>query len=441
MRSMKTTFLSILTLVTSSATILWAAPEMVVTPQIESVGLFKNGIAIVTAFFPGKEPGTYIWEDVPKVVHGTFWIESNAEISTQTTTRIMERTANTESSVGSLQQDLAGKEVSIRLKAATNAPAASIAGRVWALPDTESSNKSWDRMQQTQPKTTPVNTTGYFLVLDRGEKREYIDVSTIASVEVTGPFQPAKRKVEKPVLLFRIAKPDAATGLVRISYLSKGMAWAPSYQIDLTDKHKLNIRQNALVRNELVDIKDTEVSLISGFPNIRFSHVDSPMWPGGSLAAFVQQVNLSDSRRSGAFDNGGVIHSQAILSNYSSSVGPGSIVPEMPEAGNASGDIHYESIGKQTLATGDSLARDVASVTAAYQRAVEWKMADRRDAWDGVQFNNPFTFPMTIGSASIVEGGKFRGQSPSTWANPGQQLCLQVTKALSVYTKHSEYEV
>jgi hypothetical protein len=47
---------------------------------------------------------------------------------------------------------------------------------------------------------------------------------------------------------------------------------------------------------------------------------------------------------------------------------------------------------------------------------------------------------MTTASATIREGGEFRGQSQSNWTNPGQRSCLHITKALSLQTDHTEIE-
>jgi len=100
----------------------------------------------------------------------------------------------------------------------------------------------------------------------------------------------------------------------------------------------------------------------------------------------------------------------------------------------------------------------VASADAPYERVVEWKIPDKRDAWgqyvqpnrgegdetsdawDSVIFPNPLKFAMTTASATIREGGLFRGQSQSNWTNPGQRSCLHITKALSLQTDHSEIE-
>ena len=53
-----------------------AAEETIVQPKIESVGLFKNGLAVVRAVFPVSGPGSCRWDKVPRVIHGSFWIES-----------------------------------------------------------------------------------------------------------------------------------------------------------------------------------------------------------------------------------------------------------------------------------------------------------------------------------------------------------------------------
>ena len=100
----------------------------------------------------------------------------------------------------------------------------------------------------------------------------------------------------------------------------------------------------------------------------------------------------------------------------------------------------------------------MAAGETAYERVVEWAIADKRDAygnylhasrgepaessdaWDSVIFQNPLKFPMTTASATIREGGQFRGQSQSTWTNPGQRSCLHITKALSLQTDHTEIE-
>jgi hypothetical protein len=447
-----------------------AAEETVVAPTLESVAMFKNGLAVVRATFPVKGPGQYRWDKVPRVVHGSFWVESDGQISVQSTTRMIELTDEAETPAGGLQQDLAGKDVTVSLKNTGTAQNAVLSGKVWEIPP-RTATRSWDTEYSSlnpnsssfyggrgQPAATPAKFgTGDFLVLlEDGGSRRYIDRSSIASLSVSGPFLPAKHREERPVLLFDVRQAPANGGVVRVTWLTKGLAWLPAYQVDLTDPANLKIRQNAVVRNEMGDLSDTEIQLISGYPNVRFGTVDSPLWPGTGLAAFFQQVNQSGSAPGGISSN--FISQQMIYSNGSSSRSESTPLPEVAEQGNISDDIHYESIGKHSLKAGDSLSLDIAAASAAYERVVEWVVPDPRDgngryrrgngseptpdepAWDAVRFANPFKFPMTTAAAMVMEGGKFRGQSLSEWVNPGQRTSLRITRALTVRTESGEVE-
>jgi hypothetical protein len=308
------------------------------------------------------------------------------------------------------------------------------------------------------PVTPPPSaSTGGFLILQNEDgTRRYIDQSSISTISVSGPFTRSKHQEERPVLLFDVQKVPALGGVVRVTYLTKGLAWLPAYQVDLSNPTTLKIRQNAVVRNEADDLNDTEIQLISGYPNVRFGGVDSPLWPGTGLAAFFQQVNQSASA-SGGLTSNGIVSQQAVFLNAPAR-GESQQLPDVAERGNASDDIHYEGIGRHSLKSGDSMSLDIASAESPYERVVEWVVADARDRngryqrasgdtpardeapWDAVRFSNPFRFPMTTAAAIVMENGKFRGQSLSEWVNPGQRTTLHITRALSVRTESSENE-
>lgn len=457
------------------ATVTLASAEKIVIPTTESVGMFKNGLTVVRATFPIDDPGDYVWENVPHVVHGSFWIESDAEVIVQSTTRMIEETAGAEAPNGRLQHDLAGKRVTVTLKGMpTLTPASStgeyiISGTVWDIPspvtsrtwDTDYSSLNpnngsyyWLRNQNPANNTHTQPSTGNFLVLDDDNKsRRYIDQSNIASIRVDGPFQPPTRNVEKPVLVFEVGEAPEKGGTVTITYLSKGLAWMPSYRIDLTDPEKLRIRHSAVIRNEMTDLENTELQLISGFPNIRFGSVDSPLWPGTSLSSFFQQVNQSNSPNNNLTITSNRID-YAVFSQNPTSGGGGAPVPDLSEVGNAADDIHYEGLGTRSMKAGETLSLDVMETSADYERVVEWIVPDPRDergrynsggnpaneAWDAISFTNPFNAPMTTAATTITEDGKFRGQSQTGWVSPGQQTCVKITRALSIHTRSSEME-
>ncbi|MCW1883854.1 DUF4139 domain-containing protein [Luteolibacter flavescens] len=435
-----------------------ASGEIPAVPQVESVGLFKNGVAVVRASFEAKEAGSYVWDELPRSIHGGFWIESDGVVSVRATTRMVDEAVAVPT--GILQRDLAGQSVTLRLKKGSEGGEAPVvSGKVWALPE-QPVTKSWDSgffdassswRGISPPRTETPASTGNFLVLESASGRQFIELYSIASISVDGPAVVAKRESEKPVMVFDVSQPPRDGGRVRITYLARGLAWAPSYRMDMGEGGKLSIRRSTVVRNELIGLRDTEVQLISGFPNIEFAHVDSALWGGATLTAFFQQLGQDTSRVSGAR---GAATQQMVMYN-SVSAAPANALPDFQEGG-AGDDLNYESIGKRSLAPGDSLSMELPAAETTCERVVEWVVKDPRDAygrylssgmqrdeneaWDALKFVNPFDFPLTTAPVVITEGGRFRSQGLSQWVNPGQSTCLRMTKALSLQTRSSEVE-
>jgi hypothetical protein len=427
--------------------------EVMVQPKIESVGVFKNGITVVRASFNVPGPGSYRWDQVPQAIHATFSVESEAVLTTRSTRRLLEEPSDP--SPPEILDALAGKNVVISLSSDHGQAPASISGRIW-----QASTLPGKWSPPSQDSTRPALYSGFvprttqpsdFLILETAKSREYISRQRISSISAEGPFLPSSRKVEVPVLVFDVT---SGSGKVTLSYLTRGITWLPAYHLDITNPTTLGIRQSTVLRNELMDLKDTTVELISGYPNIQFAHVNSPLDPDLSLAAFFQQLGQSDGSSSRS------TMSQLVMSNSIPAAATDPL-PANPEAGAAaSTDIHYQAIGQRDLSRGDSLALDIATATSAYTRIVEWQVPDLRDPdgrakssrssretadpddqpWDALRFTNPFDFPMTTAPASITESGKFRGQSLSQWVNPRETTTLRITQALTLQATASETE-
>src|SRR5262249_2725958 len=112
-----------------------------------------------------------------------------------------------------------------------------------------------------------------FLVLQTAKGRAYLEASEIAYVEAEGADEKIKRR--QPRLLLTIGETDKAQNKVFISYLTRGLSWAASYRVDITDPKTLILEQHAVIKNELADLDGAEIKLISGFPSVQFAHVTS----------------------------------------------------------------------------------------------------------------------------------------------------------------------
>src|SRR5262249_41634609 len=153
--------------------------------------------------------------------------------------------------------------------------------------------------------------------------------------------------------------------VVSVSYLTRGLSWAPSYLVEIADGKSLTIEMAAAVRNELAELRGAEVRLMTGSPAVEFAHVASPLAPRQSIEKFL-----------------------AGLKADSAPAGDGT-------------DTRFTSIGKRSLKEGESLSLSVGREGVAYERVVEWNVASdeagaiAEETWDVLHFKNPFPFPMS----------------------------------------------
>ncbi len=425
------------------------AEETAAPSRIVSVSLFKNGLALVKRDVTAPGPGAYRLDHIPEAVHGTYWVES--PVSVESSVQMREVDVPADATGANLQEELAGKKVTVYFREERRAP---LVGTVLPPPKTSAApsppvSPAWDELAAYRP--VPMH-NGRFLILQTGKGRAYIEPGDIAYFEAENVDATVKRR--KPVLLLNIG-PEAKAGTrITISYLGHGLAWAPSYRVDTSDARRLTLEQSAVVRNEMANLTDAEMFLITGFPSVQFAHVVSPLSPTTSWAAFFQQLNQQGQASHAAMRN---VLSQVVSNRADILHGPQ--VNTLP--GHEGVDLYYHPIGKRTLAKGDALALTTRKGDAPYERIVEWLIADHRDAfgnptnrrqeesemeevadvpWDALRFKNPFPFPMTTGPAMVSANGKFSGQRLTSWVNAGEETTMRVTKALSVRTHAVENE-
>lgn len=418
------------------------ADETPAKGKIVAADLFKNGLVVVRAEVTLAGPGPYVLDDVPQPVHGTFFIETAGTVEAVMKMRDVELPA-AETPPGDPQADFAGKKVTIHFR---NEKLPPVVGTVAKLkPERPDEVAAATRFYGGTPPASR------FLVVQTGRGRTYVDQGEIATIE-TGDAGPVTRR--RPRMLLTLGPTAAAGTPVTVRYLARGLAWAPGYRVDITDPKTLTLEQTAVVRNELADLAGAEVRLISGYPSVQFAHVTSPLAARTSWAAFFQELAARPDRYADALMNS--IAQQAVAINRAPAGGPA--LGAIPTGEGV--DLHYQPIGKRTLAAGESLALTVASGKAPYERIVEWLVPDTRDefghhvrdrrgsssdddddlAWDALRFKNPLAFPMTTGPVTVTANGNFNGQRTSHWVNAGEETVVRVNKALSVRTRAVEYE-
>ena len=174
-----------LTVLLASAFISFAE-ETAVHPQIDSVGLFKNGLCVVKCSFTADRAGDFVWDEPPRAVHGSFLVESEGGVTVRSTMRKVDNSAEASLPTGNLQTDLAGAEVKLTLTPDETKAGAIVTGKVWAMPEAKPEPRVWGSQDGVSDgygrnsfsgrvTAAPVPTTGGFLVLE-GDKgaRDFI---------------------------------------------------------------------------------------------------------------------------------------------------------------------------------------------------------------------------------------------------------------------------
>ena len=218
------------------------------------------------------------------------------------------------------------------------------------------------------PRTVPAR----YLVLQTAKGQIYLDPGEIAYVETEGIEEKVKRR--QPRLLLTVGETDKAENKVAISYLTRGLSWAPSYRIDITDPKTLVLEQQAVIKNELTDLDGAEIKLISGFPSVQFAHVTSPLSTRTTWAAFFQELGQQGWRETDLTSN------PVMTRNSRWAIAPHPMPSACPQ---------YRPVRAWTCTTSRSASalwrRGIRwrwtwrSGKASYERIVEWLVPDTRD--------------------------------------------------------------
>jgi hypothetical protein len=214
------------------------AQEPVAKSKIVAAGLFKNGLAVIKRAIALPGPGTYRLEDLPEPVHGTWWVESTQAVETTVKTRAALVPAGGDIL---LQRDLAGRKVTIHFQGGKPDPVTGVVLQV-----ARSKEEALALPEEVHGARRGMAERTRFVVLKTAKGRMYIDPNHIAILEAEGADDPVRTE-RRPILL--VSAPKARKDdKIYVTYLTHGLAWAPSYRVDISDPRNLSIELAAIVK-------------------------------------------------------------------------------------------------------------------------------------------------------------------------------------------------
>ncbi len=425
-----------------------------VKSRFVSVSLFKNGLGFVTAEaeIPGKTDKILL-EQLPAPVHGTFWVYPIGRGISLNGARAFEKEF-VESlpaiSVAEILEANAGNTVVLQLS-----DGKTMTGKILSVPSSRTAQPSpAPRYAGSHYPAVPSETASLILIQTE-DGVIALNKNLIQQVSVTpsGSAQPLrgdfKTEIERRKTKAALEINAKGKGKIGFQYLTKGITWAPSCSVDITDPKKARITTKAEIINEIGDLEGITVNFISGFPNFQFSEVVSPIARQGDIAAFLNNLANPPGRpRSDVIQQRVMFNTPAESESFSGYV-------TKPEGQSMEELFLYEK-KNVSLKKGERGYYPLYEMEVPYQHIYEWKIGDTLDEqdryqreqpqkdeeiWHSLRLTNTGKVPWTTAPAMTVQSGQILGQDIIYYTSPGGTSNLRITQAVDIKAEQAEYEV
>ena len=433
--------------------------QQTVQTHLKRVALFKNGFG----FFVREGTLTegqraVLLGPFAAPAHGTFWISTPSRAGL--VGLVARDVAGTDETPAATIQDLlrgsVGRTVSLYLHGQQEP---SLTGKLIAFaPESERPQYDPYGMGISRLAGPPPGLGEYALIeTDRGVTA--FQPSTVSRADFVGgvPSVTYPRPSKQAQLEAVFGSPSPGDWL-SVSYLAKGITWAPSYLIDITDPKQARITAKALILNEAEPLDDTHVDLVTGFPHLSFADVLSPISRREGLGQFLQSLARGSSRPEEAS-----VMTQAVMSNSAEGMdfARGVVTPSYGRAaaGQAAEDLFFYPIENVTLGKGETGYYPLFTESVPYAEFYEWQIADyidpeghytrptarsgsdREVVWHSVRFTNTMAMPWTTAPAQLMKDGQIIGQDTVSYTAPSAASAVKITHAIGVKAEQTEFEV
>ncbi len=436
-----------------------AADVSEVSTQATQVALFKNGVGYLvrTGELP-KEPGAFVIRSLPASSHGTLWLtyDKEAQLHDLVAREAVHLESVEAGSLADLLRTRVGKEVQLHLRD-TDKP---IEGTVLALPEPKYTSQadpyaSGRSARYIEPRYPRPSSQGLLLVrTDWGVVGVRLDLVERVDIYDEDADFSVTREVRSVELAGRLAAAPKQRAFT-LSYLAKGITWAPSYKIDISEADAAVISGKAAVINEVEHLEDVNLHLVTGFPNLQFADIPSPLSLKLDLAQFFQHLTRPPQQGSLVTSN--------IMSQTAIRYRPGERTAALPayaasQVGEAAEDLFLYPIEKVSLAKGEVGYYPLFTESVPYKHIYQWTIPDytsetnRRDrgrreeeerqvVWHSIRLQNQTALPWTTAPAMTVAGNRILGQDTLTYTPVGGSVTVKLTRAVAVAAQQQEVEV
>jgi hypothetical protein len=432
-----------------------------------SIATFKNGLAFVVREGSLKlASGEAKIPFVPMATLGSLWVAPNdpgASVEELVAYRYDETKSGPADSVAQLLEANPGKMVTVTYGTKE------YTGEIVGLKDPEKKETPGSG-SEIEMRPITVQPEQQFLLLKSEGKLVALPLGGIGTVSFPQDAILRLDHTEQMKALRLKVKGAGDHANLTMGYLEKGIGWTPSYLVSLKDEKTAELTLQAVVTNDVEDIRNADVFFVVGVPNFAYSDIPSPMALEQSLAELMKDAEGSMSARRNSFSNALTGQFQAgIGAGSGGGVGSGasgdfsSVVSDL--VGAPEEDLFLYSHTGTTLKRGERATYNVFSASVAIEHIYEWEIADtsRVDAlgnvqnnynnqntpdqaamnnvWHSLRMKNSTKFPWTSGPGMVISGTKPLAQDTMLYTPKGATSNLKLTVATDVRASQQELEV
>jgi len=289
-----------------------------------------------------------------------------------------------------------------------------------------------------------------------------LSLNPMAVTQVAVLDGPANRRLagqgKSAVLRVRLKSPAQGQRLT-VSYLAKGVTWAPSYMVDISDEQRVQLSAKALILNDACEIQNVQARLITGFPHLQFADVVSPIALKQNLAQFLQALSSGASERGRADILSNVMTQRVVYPG----MGDQAAMPAYgaAEAGIVAEDLFLYPAGRLDLGRNEVAYVTLFTETVPCKHIYQWDIPDTagkegdyppsprpgraaegdEEVWHSIRLTNTTQVPWTTAPGETVKDGAILGQDTLPFTPSGSAGTLRITRAVGIRAEQRELEI
>ncbi len=394
--------------------------------KIVAASLFKNGYVVVVRAADLDRDGRVALKPTVGSL-GTLWISAGKGVSLQKAKveSIVSKSSKNVETFDELLTANVGKDVIINTNISTGNGLLTVAGKL------KSADGPMIVIQETDAATSAFLKSSVTRIVAR-----------TADITTQVPTTSSERVISVQA---------QGSGQVFIVSLERGMTWAPAYQVDLVDDKNLSITAKATILNDLADLDNISVNLVTGFPNLKYLETPDPLTSGQTVDQYVQGLAYATT--------GTQFRRDAMMQNQSGSAGfGGGALEGMPSTGSGQQleDLFFYTQPGVSLKNGERGYYILFQAKSPYKTVYTLEVPDEvggtpqparqtqpeesLDVWHTLKFENTAGMPFTTAPVMTIKNGEVLGQDMMSYTTAGAEATVRVSKALDIHAESAEEE-